>query len=241
MHELKQVYQRYFTTAVALAFVLHASMIAAALQWSIPVPTGRQIPVKIMPYMDLMQLEAPDESSGAPRSLPPPLEEPPQETKPPTPLSEILPVPDWMAVDSLIADSEIAPFHDIAQAPAGADAGGRGGTGGSVGGAGDSGVGDSAGGRIRVDAKPRWLKRVEPEYPRIAKLTGVEGVVILSVFIDESGQVTDTKVIKSLGNAGCDQAAEVAAKQWRFIPAKRDGEPLAMWFSVPVLFQLNAN
>ncbi|MBT5874641.1 MAG: energy transducer TonB [Candidatus Latescibacteria bacterium] len=240
MHELKMVYQRYFSTAVALAFLLHMGLIGAAVQWTVPRYAGKQLPIRILPYTDLMRIDTADEPAASAPVLPPPTTIPPkEEAPPPAPLSKILPVPDWMAVDSLMADTEVAPTHDIASPRAVADAGGSGGTGQARAGANNAGA--APGGGIRVDEKPRWLKRVEPEYPRIAKLTGVEGVVILSVYIDEAGHVTDTKVLKSLGNTGCDDAAVTAAMQWRFIPARVDGRPLAMWFSVPVLFQLKAN
>ena len=241
MHELKQVYQRYFSISVICAFVFHIVLFGTVWRWMTFQSVAKQLPVRLLPYTDLMQLDIPDDAPDSAPFLPPPEEKPPPETQQQQ-LSEILPVPDWMAVDSLMADSELAPEHEIQEAMSVASAGGAGDNGSGTDGSDDSGAGTGTeGASIRLDEKPRWLKRVEPEYPRIAKLTGVEGVVILSVYIDESGHVTDTKVIKSLGNTGCDEAAVTAAMQWRFIPAQRDGRPLAMWFSVPVLFQLEAN
>ena len=241
MHELSQAYQRYFSISVASAFLFHIALASAVLRWSTFQTVGNQLPVRLLPYTDIMNLEMPDDApESAPFLLPP--EEKPTTEEPPQPLSEIFPVPDWMAVDSLMADAGPAPEHEIQEVASITALGGPGNSGRATGGKGDSGMpADGEGDGVRVDAKPRWLKRVEPEYPRIAKITGVEGVVILSVYIDEAGHVTDTKVIKSLGNTGCDEAAITAAQQWRFIPAQRDGRPLAMWFSVPVLFQLDAN
>ncbi|MCK7524737.1 MAG: energy transducer TonB [Ignavibacteriales bacterium] len=43
-------------------------------------------------------------------------------------------------------------------------------------------------------------------YPEIAKRAGVEGKVYVLAFVDESGTVTDAKIIKGIG-AGCDEAA----------------------------------
>ena len=241
MHELSQIYQRYFSIAIASAFVFHIALASAVLRWATFQTVGNQLPVRLLPYTDIMNLDMPDNvPESAPFLLPP--EQKPTTEEPPRPLSELFPVPDWMAVDSLMADTDPAPEHEIQIIAATTAMGGPGKRGSATGGKGESGMpAEKEDGGDRVDAKPRWLKRVEPEYPRIAKITGVEGVVILSVFIDESGYVTDTKVVKSLGNTGCDEAAITAAKQWRFIPAQRDGRPLAMWFSVPVLFQLDAN
>ena len=88
------------------------------------------------------------------------------------------------------------------------------------------------------DERPRVLKKVDPEYPRLAKMTGVEGIVVLLILIDESGNVEEIEVVKSLGNTGCDEAAVKAIKQWRFAPAMRQGRPIAARVTMPVLFNL---
>jgi len=44
-------------------------------------------------------------------------------------------------------------------------------------------------------------------YPEIARRAGVEGTVIIQVLIDTKGNVNKTRVAKSLGNNGCDEAA----------------------------------
>jgi len=45
------------------------------------------------------------------------------------------------------------------------------------------------------------------EYPEIASKAGVEGQVIINVLVSTTGQVLETKVMKLLGNNGCDETA----------------------------------
>ena len=60
------------------------------------------------------------------------------------------------------------------------------------------------------------------KYPEIAKRAGIEGRVYVLAFIDETGNVTDAKIIKGIG-AGCDETAIDAIKQTKFTPGKTEG------------------
>jgi protein TonB len=75
-------------------------------------------------------------------------------------------------------------------------------------------------------------------YPEIAKNAGIEGKVYLLVFINESGNVDDAKVIKGIG-AGCDEAAVEAVKETKFSPGKNNGEAVKVKLSLPFLFKLH--
>jgi protein TonB len=74
-------------------------------------------------------------------------------------------------------------------------------------------------------------------YPEIAKRAGVEGKVYVLAFVDESGNVTDAKIIKGIG-AGCDEAALDAVKKTKFKPGKQRGKPVKVQVSIPVVFKL---
>ncbi len=74
-------------------------------------------------------------------------------------------------------------------------------------------------------------------YPEIAKRAGVEGKVYVLAFVDESGTVTDVKLIKGIG-AGCDEAAMDAVKKTKFKPGKQRGKPVKVQVSIPVVFKL---
>jgi protein TonB len=74
-------------------------------------------------------------------------------------------------------------------------------------------------------------------YPEIAKRAGVEGKVYVLAFVDESGIVTDAKIIKGIG-AGCDEAALDAVKKTKFKPGKQRGKAVRVQVSIPVVFKL---
>ena len=75
-------------------------------------------------------------------------------------------------------------------------------------------------------------------YPEIARKAGVEGRVYVNVLIDERGNVIDTKILKSLGNNGCDEAAVAAIRQVKWKPAKQRDKPVKVWVGIPVVFKL---
>ena len=74
-------------------------------------------------------------------------------------------------------------------------------------------------------------------YPEIAKRAGVEGKVYVLAFVDESGTVTDTKIMKGIG-AGCDEAALDAVKKTKFKPGKQRDKAVKVKITIPVVFQL---
>ena len=52
------------------------------------------------------------------------------------------------------------------------------------------------------------------------------------------GKIVDTKVLKSLGDNGCDEAAIAAIKAVQWIPAKQKDQPVKVWVGIPVVFKL---
>jgi protein TonB len=55
------------------------------------------------------------------------------------------------------------------------------------------------------------------DYPDIARKAGIEGRVIVHVQISEKGDVVRTRILQSLGNNGCDEAAVKAIKSVKFL------------------------
>ena len=76
------------------------------------------------------------------------------------------------------------------------------------------------------------------KYPKTARKAHVEGTVILYVCIDETGQVVEVRVLKSLSNTGCDEAAIAAVKGVSWKPALQRDKPVKVWISLPVKFML---
>jgi protein TonB len=86
---------------------------------------------------------------------------------------------------------------------------------------------------------PRPIALVLPEYPEQEKKRRVEGVVRVSLHIDETGRVVDAVVVENTtGSELCAAAALRAAKGTRFIPARRGGKPIPYWVTMPFTFSL---
>ena len=83
-----------------------------------------------------------------------------------------------------------------------------------------------------------YLHNPKPVYPRISKMQGEQGKVIVSVLIGVDGTVEDARLKTSCGYARLDQVALETVKNWRYVPGKRGGVPEPMWFNVPINFVL---
>ena len=90
------------------------------------------------------------------------------------------------------------------------------------------------GGNIKAPAR---ITNVAPAYPAQAKANGVYGIVILEVTIDANGNVTGTKVLRSIPDL--DQAAIDAVRQWKYEPTLLNGQPTPIVMSVTVNFTLS--
>ena len=91
---------------------------------------------------------------------------------------------------------------------------------------------------IPYDDPPQPLSQIAPLYPEIAQEAGIEGTVVVQVFIDKKGRVQDTVILKGIPNTGLDEAAISAIRKTRFRPAKQRERPVGVWISIPVNFRL---
>jgi TonB family protein len=74
-------------------------------------------------------------------------------------------------------------------------------------------------------------------YPEIAWKARISGAVVLDVIVRENGEVESVVVVKPMP-FGLTEAAEKAAKTWRFRPFTRDGKPIQACGRVAVEFKL---
>jgi TonB family protein len=87
--------------------------------------------------------------------------------------------------------------------------------------------------------KPEMVTRVQPIYPPVAKTMKVQGTVILSILVNETGSVSEVRVLRAVGgSSGLNEAAIAAAKQWKFKPALMQGKRVKIWITYPVSFKL---
>ena len=93
-----------------------------------------------------------------------------------------------------------------------------------------------------VEAVALTDRNKPPRYPRLAQRLGVEGEVVLLVTVGVDGAVVRVDVHESAGltaaHKALNRAAIAALVQWRYTPARRDGEPVETVIKVPVRFRL---
>jgi protein TonB len=75
-----------------------------------------------------------------------------------------------------------------------------------------------------------------PVYPALARTAGAQGIVIIEATIDAHGDVVATRVLRSVSML--DDAAVAAVRQWKYTPARLNGEPIAVLITVTVNFML---
>ena len=86
---------------------------------------------------------------------------------------------------------------------------------------------------------PRVLREVKPQYTSDAMRAKVQGTVLLQCVVKADGSVGDVQVVRSLDSAfGLDQEAIKAARQWRFAPGTRLGEPVPVLVTIELTFTL---
>ncbi len=84
---------------------------------------------------------------------------------------------------------------------------------------------------------PRFLHRELPVYPQRALRLGMEGKVVLKLFIDHTGRLLDVTVIESAAY-GFTEAAINAIKKSTFVPARINGQSVASRAIINIRFHL---
>jgi TonB family protein len=81
---------------------------------------------------------------------------------------------------------------------------------------------------------PRVTKQVNPHYSTNRGVRA-EGSVLIALVVSSKGLPKDPHVIKGL-DKDLDESAVNAVKEWRFAPAQKNGEPIAVRVSVQIQF-----
>jgi protein TonB len=81
------------------------------------------------------------------------------------------------------------------------------------------------------------LRRVQPNYPPLARQARIQGDVILQAEISKEGAIENLRVIS--GHPMLAPAAIDAVKQWRYKPYFLNGEPVAVETQITVKFSLS--
>ncbi len=84
-----------------------------------------------------------------------------------------------------------------------------------------------------------YLNNPAPDYPSMSRRQGEEGRVLMKVLVSADGAAEDVQIEKTSGSDRLDNAAVAAVKKWRFIPAKKNNQPLSAYVLVPIKFSLD--
>lgn len=88
-----------------------------------------------------------------------------------------------------------------------------------------------------LDTLPKPLRAIAPIYPPIARQQKIAATIIVSAFVNESGQVTEVKVLRGDARFGLNDAAVRAMRSARFSPPIKDGKRVKTWFPQTITFQ----
>jgi periplasmic protein TonB len=91
---------------------------------------------------------------------------------------------------------------------------------------------------VPFEKEPVVVKRIEPIYPELARKAGLEGAVLVKIWVNREGKIKEAIVLKSSSDI-FNQPALDAAKQWLFTPALMKSGPVSVWVSMTFRFRLN--
>lgn len=72
----------------------------------------------------------------------------------------------------------------------------------------------------------------------LARENGIEGKVFISFVIEKDGSITDVKVKRSVGGGLDEELVRVIKSMPNWSPARQNGKPVRVQFSLPVVFDL---
>ncbi len=93
--------------------------------------------------------------------------------------------------------------------------------------------------RIPLMEEPRYQKAFPPDYPRLARKRGYQGVVTVRAKVGVDGHVQSVELKVSSGYDSLDNSALDAVTQWQFHPYRIHDQLTVAWVEIPVEFILN--
>ena len=94
-------------------------------------------------------------------------------------------------------------------------------------------------GAVRVGgqvAAPKLVHTVRPEYPEVARMAHLSGIVVLEAVVGTDGRVESVKALNA--NPVLEQAAIDAVAQWRYKPLLLNGVPTRFILTVTITFSV---
>lgn len=76
------------------------------------------------------------------------------------------------------------------------------------------------------------------QYPTMAQENNVQGKVIVQFVVTKTGQVGEVKVARSVDKDLDREAVRVCKSLPKFTPGRQNGQPVSVWYTLPVNFKL---
>ena len=78
-------------------------------------------------------------------------------------------------------------------------------------------------------------------YPEEAFKNNVQGRVLVRFVVDKTGQVSDIQVVRSVSEELDAEALRVCEMLPNFIPGMKDGKPVSVYYTLPIMFKLSGD
>jgi protein TonB len=75
-------------------------------------------------------------------------------------------------------------------------------------------------------------------YPAMAQENGVQGRVVVQFVVTKTGKVGEVKVVRSVDKDLDREAVRVCKSLPNFVPGRQNGQPVNVWYTLPVTFKL---
>ena len=75
-------------------------------------------------------------------------------------------------------------------------------------------------------------------YPPMAAENNIQGRVVVQFVVDKTGKVGDVNVVRSVDKDLDKEAVRVCKSLPKFVPGRQNGQPVSVWFTLPVTFKL---
>lgn len=85
--------------------------------------------------------------------------------------------------------------------------------------------------------KPKLKQFIPPEYPEMARLSQMQGTVVVKILVGPDGSVMDAQILKGI-HPLLDREALKAARKTKWIPGKQRNIPVKAWMALPYNFTL---
>ena len=76
------------------------------------------------------------------------------------------------------------------------------------------------------------------QYPPTAMENGIQGRVIVQFVVTKTGKIGDVKVVRGVDSALDAEAVRLTKSFPDFIPGKKNGRPVNVWYTLPITFKL---